>query len=175
MVHVRGPVAGLVACSTYKAPARVLDRTMLFSTVDAAIREFFDRYADCFNRALVGQQSMDEVGSLYAAEFIAASPLGVMAGKNDEQFKHVMSQGYEHYRAIGTKDMRVRGVRVSGIDDLHCLAHVAWTATYVREGRDDVAIDFEVHYLMQVLGGAPKVFGWVAGNEQEVLKEHGIV
>lgn len=143
--------------------------------MDMAIRAFFARYADFFNRAVSGQQSMDEVATLYAAEFIAASPLGVMAGKNDEQFKRAMSHGYEHYRAIGTKDMRVREVRVTRIDDLHCMAHVAWTATYAREGRDDVAIDFEVHYLMQVLSGEPKVFGWVAGNEQEVLKQYGIV
>ena len=41
---------------------------------------------------------MDEVASLYASEFIAASPAGVMAGKNDDQLKQVMAQGY---RAIG--------------------------------------------------------------------------
>jgi len=29
-------------------------------------------------------------------------------------------------------------------------------------------IDFEVHYLVQVKDGAPRVFGWIAGDEQEV-------
>jgi hypothetical protein len=40
------------------------------------------------------------------------------------------------------------------------LAHVAWTATYTREDEAAKAIDFDVHYLVQQLGGEAKVFGW---------------
>jgi hypothetical protein len=85
-----------------------------------------------------------------------------------------MAQGYAHYRAIGTKDMRIRDVRLSPIDDLHCVAHVAWTATYRREDQPDVAIDFDVHYFVQKLNEDLKVFGWVSGDEQAVLRKHGI-
>ena len=56
-----------------------------------------------------------------------------MAGKNDHQLEQLMAQGYERYRAIGTKEMRIRNVRISPIDDHHCVAHVGWTATYARE------------------------------------------
>jgi hypothetical protein len=53
---------------------------------------------------------------------------------------------------------------------------VAWTATYARPSQPDVAIDFEVHYLVQQLDGAPpQVFGWVSGDEQALLRQHGIV
>jgi hypothetical protein len=117
---------------------------------------------------------MDEVASLYASDFIAASPAGVMTGKNDDQLKQAMEQGYARYRAIGTKEMRIRDVRISPIDEHHCLAHVAWTATYAREDQPDTAIDFEVHYLVQKLDGEAKVFGWVSGDEQALLKKHGI-
>lgn len=85
-----------------------------------------------------------------------------------------MEQGYAHYRAIGTKEMRIRAVRVSPIDEHHCVAHVAWTSSYARKGQADVTIDFDVHYLVQKLDGEPKIFGWVSGNEQEVLRKHGI-
>ena len=51
---------------------------------------------------------MDEVAALCASEFIAASPAGVVTGKNDEQLKQVMAQAYSRYRAIGTKGMRIR-------------------------------------------------------------------
>lgn len=139
------------------------------------LNAFFARYETCFNRALAGEIDMEEVAALYAAEFIAASPAGVMAGKNDSRLKEIMAQGYERYRAIGTKAMRLRGVRLSPIDDLHCLAHVAWTATYARKDQPDVAIDFEVHYFVQILDGEPKVFGWVSGDEQALLEEHGVV
>lgn len=38
-----------------------------------------------------------------------------------------------------------------------------------------MSIDFDVHYLVQLLGGEPRVFAWVSGDEQALLREHGIV
>ncbi|MCG7507024.1 DUF4440 domain-containing protein [Mesorhizobium retamae] len=143
--------------------------------MEPSIRKFFERYADFFNRSLGGNMDENELASLYAPAFIAASPNGVMTGKNDDQLRQTMVEGYAHYREIGTKDMRIRDIRVSAIDDHHCVAHVAWTATYARQDRPDISIDFDVHYLMQELDGEPKVFGWVAGDEQELLRKHGIV
>ena len=142
--------------------------------METSVRRFFERYESCFNRSLRGNMDMDEVAALYAAEFIAASPSGVMTGKNDDQLKQVMAQGYERYRAIGTKDMRIRDIRISPLDDHHCVTHVAWTATYARKDQSDVAIDFDVHYFVRKLDGEPKVFGWVSDDEQALLRKHGI-
>lgn len=143
--------------------------------MEASVRNLFERYESFFNRALGGDPDMDEVASLYASEFIAASPAGVIAGKNDDQLKKVMTQGYARYREIGTKEMRIRSVRLSSIDDHQCVAHVAWAATYARGDQPDVSIDFDVHYLVQKLDGEPKVFGWVSGDEHALLREHGIM
>jgi hypothetical protein len=143
--------------------------------MESSVRKFFERYESFFNQSLGGDMDMDEVTALYASEFIAASPAGVMTGKNDDQLKQVMAQGYAHYRAIGTKEMRLRNVRLSPMDDHHCVAHVAWTATYTRNDQSDIAIDFDVHYFVQKLNGEPKVFGWVAGDKQALLREHGII
>lgn len=142
--------------------------------MEAQVRKLFERYEQLFQKSLAGDADMDEVASVYASAFIAASPAGVMVGNNDDQLKQAMEQGYAHYRAIGTKAMRKRDVRISPIDEHHCIAHIAWTATYARQGRTDVTIDFDVHYLVQKLGGEPKIFGWVSGDEQEVLRKHGI-
>jgi hypothetical protein len=143
--------------------------------LEASVRAFFKRYESFFNQSLGGDMDMDEVAGLYASEFIAASTAGVMIGKNDEQLKQVMTQGYARYRAIGTKEMRIRNIRLSAIDDHHCVAHVAWRATYARKGQPDVAVDFEVHYFVQKLDGEPKVFGWVSGDEEALLRRHGII
>lgn len=139
------------------------------------LRAFFERYESTFNRALAGDSDMEEVAALYAAEFIAATPSGVTSGKNDTELERAMAEGYARYRAIGTKGMRVRNVRVLPLDDLHCVASVAWTATYARKDRPDVAIDFEVHYFVRALDGESKVFGWVSGDEDALLREYGIV
>lgn len=143
--------------------------------METRVRTFFERYERLFRRSLAGDVDHDELAALYASEFIAASPAGVRTGKNDDQLKTTMTQGYAHYRAIGTKDMRIRTIRLSPIDDHHCVAHVAWAATYARKDQADVAIDFDVHYFVQSIGGEPKVFGWVSGDEQALLKKHGIV
>lgn len=142
--------------------------------MEASVKSFFERYASIFNQALAGDADLDKVAALYASEFIAASPAGVMTGKNDAQLKQAMAQGYARYRAMGTQSMRIREVRLSPIDDQHCLAHVAWTATYARKDRPDLTIDFEVHYFVQKLNEEPKVFGWVSGDEEALLREHGI-
>jgi hypothetical protein len=97
--------------------------------MEAIVRAFFERYESIFNRALNSDVDVDEVAALYASEFIAASPAGVSAGKNDDALKHIMVEGYARYRSMGTKMMRIRDVRIAAMDALHCVAHVAWTAT----------------------------------------------
>ena len=139
------------------------------------VKKLFARYERLVNLALQGAVEMEELASLYSSEFIGAAPAGVRTGKNDDQFRKVMAQGYERYRAIGTKDMRIRAIRFSAIDPLHCMAHVAWVASYARKDGAEIAIEFDVHYLVQMLNGDPKVFGWISGDEEALLKQHGIV
>lgn len=143
--------------------------------MDTIVARLFERYERLFGRALAGDADMDEVADLYASDFIAASPAGVMSGRNDAQLRQSMAEGYARYRAIGTREMRIRSLRISPIDDLHCVAHVGWTATYARDDRPDTVIDFDVHYLVQVRDGEARVFGWISGDETALLKQHGIV
>ncbi len=143
--------------------------------MEKSVNELFKRYQDFFRKGLKNEASMEEVASSYAAAFIAASPAGVSVGQNDEQLKQVMRQGFERYRRIGTKDMRLRHVQIHPIDEHHCLARVAWTATYDQGAKPDVSIDFDIHYLVQQLDDEPKIFGWVSGDEQALLRQHGII
>lgn len=143
--------------------------------IDASVIKLFERYESFFNRSLGGDMDMNEVAALYASEFIAASPAGVIAGKNDDHLKQVMAQGYARYRAMGTKEMRICNVRLYHIDDHHCVDHVAWTATYAGKDRPDEKIDFDVHYFVQKLDGEPKVFGWVSGDEQALQRKHNFI
>jgi hypothetical protein len=143
--------------------------------METIVRKLFERYEETFNRSLGGALDMDEITSFYAPEFIAASPAGVMVGRNDEALRSAMTQGYVRYREIGTKAMRIGQVRVTAIDEHHCVAHVAWTATYVRQDQAQIEIAFDVHYLVQVLDDDPKIFGWVSGDENAELKKHGVI
>jgi hypothetical protein len=142
--------------------------------METQVRNLFQRYERSFDNALRGDVDLDEATSFYAQAFVAATPAGVMSGTNGEELKRAVEQGYAHYRAIGTKEMRVRDVGITPIDEHHCVAHVAWTGIYARQEQPDVAIDFDVHYLVQKLGQEPLIFGWISGDEQAVLKKHGI-
>lgn len=139
------------------------------------LERFFADYERFFMDALGGHTDDAAVGRMYAPAFIAASPLGVMTGANDDAFRQGLEAGYEQYRAIGTTGMRVRSVTMSPIDDLHAVAHVAWTASYARVDGTPLDIDLDVHYLMQEHAGALRIFGWISGDEQEVYKEHGLL
>lgn len=139
------------------------------------LEKFFERYERFFMQSLSGEINGPEMTELYAPDFIAASPLGVLAGKNDETFRQALSGGYEQYRKIGTKGMRVRGVRMQPINDIHCVADVAWTASYEKSDGQRIDIDFDVYYLMQELNGKLRIFGWISGNEQDLLRQYGII
>src|SRR5690606_18468350 len=80
------------ALATLEALAR------LEMMMEDGIQTFFDGYARVFNQALAGDIGMAEVSSMYAAEFIAATPLGVKAGTNGEQLREAMKMGYARYR-----------------------------------------------------------------------------
>ncbi len=86
--------------------------------MQADVKKFFERYESCFNQGLRGDMDLDEVAALYASEFIAATPAGVVAGKNDDRLKDVMAQGYARYRALGTRSMRIRDARISILNDI---------------------------------------------------------
>lgn len=142
--------------------------------MDAEAKALFARYQRLFEKGLSGDIDAREVAAIYSPAFIAASPAGFFTGKNDDALLQVMKEGYARYRQTGMKSMRLRDIRLSVIDDRHCVAHIGWTANYARRGQSDVAIEFDVHNLIQKLDGEPKIFGWVAGDEQELLRQHGI-
>lgn len=142
--------------------------------METQVRNLFERYQRSFAMALCGDVDLDEATSFYAHAFVAASPAGVISGTNDDELKRALDRGYAHYRAIGTREMRIRDIGITPIDEHHCVARVAWTGVYERKERPDVAIDFDVHYLVQKLGEAPLIFGWISGDEREILEKHGI-
>ena len=143
--------------------------------MEAEVRALFERYRDCTQRALDGQPDMEATAGLYASDYVAASPLGVMSGRNDQNLREAIEGGFAHYRRIGTRAMQVRAVRMTPLDGMHCVAHVDWRAIYARDDLPETAIDFTVHYLVQIRDDAARVFGWVTGDEQAVLREHGVI
>jgi hypothetical protein len=141
------------------------------------IRQFFNEYAARFNRALQDPpvEDVEASAGAFADCFIGASPAGVRCGNNDEQFRTVIPQGNAFYRSIGTRSMQITRLEITPLDDIHAMARVYWDSHYSKKTGEDVQIQFEVIYLLQILAGRPKVFGYITGDEQKLLKEHGLL
>jgi hypothetical protein len=50
-----------------------------------------------------------------------------------------------------------------------------WRADYARPTGEAVAIEFDVFYFVQTRDGRPKIFAFVAGDEQQALRDHGLL
>ncbi len=136
---------------------------------------FFRSYEESFNEGLAGRDVSDKVVRSFADCFVESSPVGVICGKNSDDFPEKIRQGFEFYRSIGTQSMRILSKQVMTLDEFHALVKVGWRYTAASEDRGPVTIDFEVHYLLRAVKDLPKIFAYITGDEQKVLKDHGLL
>tara|TARA_R100000365_G_scaffold2579_1_gene8073 strand:+ start:1980 stop:2417 length:438 start_codon:yes stop_codon:yes gene_type:complete len=138
------------------------------------VEQFFQQYALAFRDGLDGTLDIEALRSLCSTQFIAAGPHGVMAADNDDAFAAQVLRGYEQYRQIGTKAMTVVSIDVHQIDETHCVARVRWNSEYEKDGRH-IEIPFTNSYLLEQCHGKLKVFGWITGDEIQLLKDNGLM
>jgi predicted ester cyclase len=139
------------------------------------VGEFFERYAERFNRSLAGEKvEAKEVAESFADHFVEASPAGVNGGKNGLLFRMMIPRGFAHYRKIGTTQMKVAALSMEPIDHRHALAKVHWDSRYKKKDGSDDRIEFDVTYLLHFEEGDPKIFAYITGDEERILEEHGL-
>lgn len=144
--------------------------------VHSTIENFFKRYEANFNRALAtGVADVDSVVDSFAEHFIEASPLGVNAGSNDSTFREVIPKGWMFYKDIGIRSMTIRSTEITMLDELHAMVKVNWTSRYLKSDKTPGEITFDVIYFLQLRNEGVKIFAYITGDEQKVLKEHGLL
>lgn len=139
------------------------------------IPAYFDTYADLYNRALAGEDVHDEIMDRFSDRFLAAGPSGVTIGKQGGAFRRMLDRGYRFYRDIGTKRMTAKRTEVTAIDPTHCMAKVSYCADYVKADGSPLKIEFDLTYLLDTSGAKPKIFAFVAGDEMETYRRHGLI
>jgi hypothetical protein len=140
------------------------------------IEAFFDAYAKRFNEALKGREpDIQDAVNAFAASFIEASPKGIIAGKNDAEFKKAIPKGYEYYKSIGTTAMHVMATNITLLDALHSITQVGWKADYEKQDGSTTEIEFEVFYLLHEEAGRLKIFAYITGDEEKVLHDRGLI
>jgi hypothetical protein len=139
------------------------------------LRTFFGEYTRLFNEALGGTPDLEAITGQYTSSLLAAGPQGVSTAEIGDEFRTVIAQGYEYYRSIGMTQMSLLGVEVTPIDERHALAKVSYRASYIRvSDGQPVDLEFGLAYLLQKQDRW-RVFAFIAGDEQAIHEQHGLV
>ncbi len=139
------------------------------------IPAFFDSYVTLYNRALGGENVFGEIMDHFSPRFIAAGPEGVSTGKQGATFRRMLDKACRFYRQIGTKKITAKRVEVTRIDAAHSTARVSYCADHVKPDGSPLKIEFEVTYFVDMSRGKPKIFGFVAGDEMALYRQHGLI
>jgi hypothetical protein len=142
------------------------------------IERFFAAYAKRSDDALHEPPVEDVEGVIesFAPFFVEASPKGVAGGPNDASFRKAIPEGFANYRKVGGKAMRIARIKVTDLDDINSHARVDWEFDYERpaDGRKGT-IAFQNIYLMNFAGGPPKIFAYITPDEEQAMKDHGLL
>ena len=140
------------------------------------IENFFNRYEARVNEALSnGEVDIDDAVSSFASDFIEASPAGVIVGKNDKKFRKSISQGYSFYKEIGIRSMDILSTQTTILDKFHAMVKVHWNSSFVRPNKSKGDIAFDVYYLIQKMEEDIRIFVYITGDEQQALKDEGLI
>ena len=138
--------------------------------------EFFEEYEANFNSAILCDGPGAEASAAaFAKCFVGATPSGLVCRTNDDEFVRAIEQSCEQYRKLGTRAMRLEGIDTTPIDQNHVMARVHWKGEYRRPDSSQVEIAFDVVYFVRMVDDETAIFGYVTGDEQRALREHGLV
>lgn len=142
----------------------------------ATIDEFFDTYATGFNEALQGgQPDTEATAQCFADCFTEASPMAIICKHNNDAFRKVIPEGYKFYREIGVTAMDLVSTEITVLDDFHAMVKAHWNCVYKRKNGEGGSIEFDVIYFVQTLQNEHKIFAYITGDEQQALKDIGLV
>ena len=139
------------------------------------IHQFFAAYEKRFNDAINGETDSEAMANAFANYFVEASPVGITGGMNNPSFREKIPQGIEFYQKIGTRSMEITSEAVTPLDELHYMVKIHWKAAYKSKDNSDLYIEFDVIYFLQEKDEKLKIFAYITGDEQKVLKEHGLI
>ena len=142
------------------------------------IHAFFEAYARRADDALHDppRENVDGLLASFASYVVGSGPTGVFGAPNGPELRQAIPAGYARYRQVGGKAMRLVRVDVTELDDANVMATVEWAFDYVRQ-RDGKAgtVTFVNRYFLNVAGDAPKIFAYITPDEEQVMRDHGLI
>ncbi len=144
------------------------------SNINQQIRQFFSEYEEAFALGLDGNPDIMATCGAFAHCFVEASQLGVQGYTNDNIFRDNIAKGFEFYRSIGTQTMVIDSIDITPIDPYHYQVKAHWKAHY-SQVKLELDLEFDVIYMLQHLNNELEIFAYINGDEQMLLRKHGLI
>ena len=71
--------------------------------------------------------------------------------------------------------MKISKLDITKLDDLHYMVKVYWNSLYEKKNKKMISIGFDVIYFLRAKENEWKIFLYITGDEQKVLKENGLI
>ena len=131
--------------------------------MDKRVEKLFADYGKSFSAL-----DLHHAANLYADNFIAAGPKGVIS-QTRKEFDANAEKAAEYYRKVGQKSAEILSTTETWFGDKYVMVTVHWGAHFEKL---DKPYEFDVSYLVQLTGDTPKIILFISHeDEDEAMKE----
>lgn len=135
--------------------------------MDARIEKLFAEYGKSFSAL-----EMRRIAGLYAEQFVAAGPKGVISQGRDV-FLDNADKAAEFYRSVGQESAELLSAKETWFGDFYVMVTIHWGARF-RSLPEPV--EFDVSYLVQLTDETPKIILFISHeDEQEAMTRLGLL
>ena len=131
--------------------------------MDKRIEELFRDYGKSFSAL-----DLHHTADLYADQFIAAGPKGIIS-QTREEFDKNAEQAADYYRKVGQKRAEILSAKETWFGDRYVMVTIHWGAHFEKL---DKPYEFDVSYLVQLTDAKPKIILFISHqDEDEAMKK----
>lgn len=135
--------------------------------MDPRLEQLFDGYGRAFTAL-----EMRRVAGLYATNFVAAGPKGVIS-QDRETFLANADKAAEFYRSVGQKSAEMKAAKETWFGDKYAMVTIHWAVTFASLAKP---VEFDVSYLVQLTDDTPKIILYISHeDEQETMQKLGLL
>jgi hypothetical protein len=135
--------------------------------VDKRIKALFEDYGAAFSAL-----ALQKTAKLYADDFIAAGPKGVISNTRDEFIKNA-DKAAEFYRSVGQERAEIKSMKETWYSESYVMVTIHWAVNFKSL---DKPAEFDVSYLVQLTDDKPKIILFISHtDEEETMKELGLM
>jgi len=135
--------------------------------MDQRIQKLFADYGKSFSAL-----ALQNTAQLYADNFIAAGPKGIISQTRSEFIKNAETAA-DFYRSVGQERAEAKSMKETWFSDNYVMVTVHWAVSFKTL---DKPAEFDVSYLVQLTGDEPKIILFISHeDEQETMKSLGVL